>query len=106
MTIDLRLGVALDGAGWHPGAPGPVLTAGHWAGLAREADAALLDFVTFEDTFGPRAAGGRPDAVLVAALVAPLTGHVGLIPVATTTHTEPFHLSTALATLDHVSAGR
>lgn len=37
---------------------------------------------------------------------APLTEHVGLVPVATTTHTEPFHLASALATLDHVSGGR
>ena len=62
--------------------------------------------MTFEDTFGPPAGGGRLEAVLLAARLAPLTSHVGLVPVATTTHTEPFHLSTALATLDYVSGGR
>ena len=38
--------------------------------------------------------------------VAPLTRHIGLIPVATVTHTEPFHLSKAIATLDFISHGR
>jgi alkanesulfonate monooxygenase SsuD/methylene tetrahydromethanopterin reductase-like flavin-dependent oxidoreductase (luciferase family) len=104
-----RLAVALDRQGWQPDPAdgGAVFTAGHWTRLAREADAARLDFVTIEDTFGPPATGAaRPDAVLVAARLAPVTRHVGLVPVATTTHTEPFHLSTALATLDHLSNGR
>lgn len=35
-----------------------------------------------------------------------MTRHIGLIPVATVTHTEPFHLSKAIATLDYVSHGR
>jgi alkanesulfonate monooxygenase SsuD/methylene tetrahydromethanopterin reductase-like flavin-dependent oxidoreductase (luciferase family) len=103
------LAVALDRQGWQPGPAdeATVFSAAYWTRLAREADAARLDFVTFEDTFGPPGDGpGRPDAVLVASLVAPLTRHVGLMPVATTTHTEPFHLSTALATLDHISGGR
>ena len=103
------LAVALDRQGWQPGpgGPAPVFTAGWWTRLAREADAARLDFVTIEDTFGPPGSGSaRPDAVLVAARLAPVTRHVGLVPVATTTHTEPFHLSTALATVDHISDGR
>jgi len=49
---------------------------------------------------------GRLDAVLVASRVAPTTSRIGLVPVATTTHTEPFHISKAIATLDYVSAGR
>ena len=44
--------------------------------------------------------------MLVAARVAPVTRHIGLIPVATVTHTEPFHVSKAIATLDFVSHGR
>jgi alkanesulfonate monooxygenase SsuD/methylene tetrahydromethanopterin reductase-like flavin-dependent oxidoreductase (luciferase family) len=43
---------------------------------------------------------------LVASRVAPATSHIGLIPVATVTHTEPFHVSKAIATLDFVSHGR
>jgi alkanesulfonate monooxygenase SsuD/methylene tetrahydromethanopterin reductase-like flavin-dependent oxidoreductase (luciferase family) len=49
---------------------------------------------------------GRLDAVLIAARIAPLTSHIGLVPTGTMTHTEPFHMSTALATLDYVSGGR
>jgi alkanesulfonate monooxygenase SsuD/methylene tetrahydromethanopterin reductase-like flavin-dependent oxidoreductase (luciferase family) len=44
--------------------------------------------------------------VLTAARIAPLTRSVGLVPTAVVTHTEPFHLSKAIATLDYVSAGR
>lgn len=125
MPEPLHLGVALDGAGWHPAAwrdagarPAELLTAGYWIDLVTEAERGLLDFVTFEDSFtlqsthrsGPDGrtdqVRGRLDAVLVAARVAPLTGHIGLIPTAIATHTEPFHLSKAIATLDHVSTGR
>ncbi|PRY32984.1 LLM class flavin-dependent oxidoreductase [Pseudosporangium ferrugineum] len=113
-----HLAVALDGLGWHPAAwrtspvdAAAVFTPGYWTGLVAEAEAGLLDLVTFEDTFGPPTAApgeinGRLDAVLVASRVAPSTRHIGLVPVATTTHTEPFHLSTALATLDYLSGGR
>ena len=41
-----------------------------------------------------------------AARSTPETARVGMIPVATTTHTEPFHISKAIATLDYVSQGR
>jgi len=44
--------------------------------------------------------------VLIAARVAPLTRHIGLIPTVVVTHTEPFHISKAIATLDYVVAGR
>ncbi|MGO4463787.1 LLM class flavin-dependent oxidoreductase [Streptomyces sp. M-16] len=121
----LHLAVALEGAGWHPAAwrepgarPGELTTARYWADLVAEAEAGLLDFVTFEDALGlqstdPAEADGRTDlvrgrldAVLVAARVAPLTRHIGLVPSVTATHTEPFHVSKAVATLDHVSRGR
>ncbi|AEV83417.1 FMNH2-utilizing oxygenase [Actinoplanes sp. SE50] len=91
--MTLHVAVGLDGDSF---------AASDWVAAARQADEARLDFATFEDRFGRRG----PDAVLVAARVAPVTRHLGLVPVATTTHTEPFHLSTALATLDHVSRGR
>ncbi|MEU6868148.1 LLM class flavin-dependent oxidoreductase [Streptomyces sp. NPDC046876] len=113
----LHLAVALDGAGWHPAAwrePGAraaeLFTAAYWADLVAEAERGLIDFVTFEDSFAPaiRAdrVSGRLDAVLTAARVAPLTRHVGLVPTVTATHTEPFHISKAIATLDYVSTGR
>jgi alkanesulfonate monooxygenase SsuD/methylene tetrahydromethanopterin reductase-like flavin-dependent oxidoreductase (luciferase family) len=49
---------------------------------------------------------GRLDSVLVAARVAPLTRHIGLVPTVVVTHTEPFHASKSIATLDYVSSGR
>jgi alkanesulfonate monooxygenase SsuD/methylene tetrahydromethanopterin reductase-like flavin-dependent oxidoreductase (luciferase family) len=103
--MSFLLAVALDRQGWRPSAgdPATVFSAAYWTRLARLADDARLDFLTIEDTFG---GDGRPEAVLLAARLAPVTTHVGLIPVATTTHTEPFHLSTALATVDHISNGR
>ncbi|SHL53750.1 Flavin-dependent oxidoreductase, luciferase family (includes alkanesulfonate monooxygenase SsuD and methylene tetrahydromethanopterin reductase) [Pseudonocardia thermophila] len=121
----LRLAIALDGTGWHPASwrvPGArareLLTAGYWVDVVREAAEGLVDLVTIEDSLGLQADGrrdpgertdrvrGRLDAVLVASRVAPLVPHVGLVPTAVTTHTEPFHLSKAIATLDYVSAGR
>ena len=122
MTGHLHLGVALDGYGWHPEAwrhtpdGEPVTSGRYWSGLAATAERGLLDFVTFDDALtpqrrrraeiDPRWLAGRPDAVLIASRVAPTTSHIGLIPVATVTHTEPFHVSKAIATLDFVSRGR
>jgi len=121
----LHLAVALDGAGWHPAAwreagaqPERLFTAGYWTGLARQAERGLLDFLTIEDGLdlqsddpgAPDArrdrVRGRLDAVLIAARAAPATRHIGFVPTAITTHTEPFHLSKAIATLDYVSGGR
>ncbi|WP_327658080.1 LLM class flavin-dependent oxidoreductase [Streptomyces sp. NBC_00483] len=121
----LHLAVALDGTGWHPASwrepvsrPRELFTAAYWAELVAEAERGLLDFVTIEDGLGPQSAHflepdertdqvrGRLDAVLIASRIAPLTRHIGLVPTAVVTHTEPFHLSKAIATLDYVSEGR
>jgi len=121
----LHLAVALDGTGWHPAAwrephsrPDELLTARYWSDLVAEAERGLLDFVTIEDSFalqssrysGPDSrtdqVRGRLDAVLIAARIAPLSRHIGLVPTAVVSHTEPFHLSKAIATLDYVSSGR
>jgi hypothetical protein len=93
----LHLAVALKATG------DEAFSAKHWVERVREAEEATLDFVTFDDSLG-----GEPglDAVLTAARVAPLTRNIGLIPTAVVTHTEPFHLSKAIATLDYVSKGR
>lgn len=126
MTGQFHLGVALDGYGWHPEAWRPtlaaepaapsVLSGRHWVELAATAERGLLDFLTIDDTLMPQVGrgerlrperlAGRADAVLVAARIAPATKHIGLIPVATVTHTEPFHVSKSIATLDFVSHGR
>ncbi|WP_433366648.1 LLM class flavin-dependent oxidoreductase [Actinoplanes sp. CA-142083] len=125
MTMAIHLSAALDGTGWHPASwrepdarPAEIFTARYWVDLAREAEAGALDFVTFEDALGLQSdrpdgpdertdhVRGRLDAVLIAARVAPATTRIGLVPTATVTHTEPFHISKALATLDYVSGGR
>ncbi len=125
MPEDLHLAVALDGSGWHPAAwrepaarPADLLTASYWTDLVQTAERGLLDFVTIEDSLGLQAdtfsgpddrvdrVQGRLDGVLIAARVAPLTSNIGLLPTAVVTHTEPFHLSKAIATLDFVSRGR
>ncbi|MGG2465178.1 LLM class flavin-dependent oxidoreductase [Streptomyces sp. RGM 3693] len=93
----LRLAVALDS----PQVP-PRHDAAHHTALARLAERGTLDFVTLGDRFG----GPGPDALAVLARIAPDTERIGLVPTVTTTHTEPFHVSTAVATLDWVSRGR
>ena len=120
--MTLHVAVALDGYGWHPEAwrhtsrrESP-FSGRYWVEVVREAERGTLDFVTFDDGLSPqrrrrpgiepRWLAGRPDAVLLASRVAPATTHIGLMPVATVTHTEPFHLSKAIATLDFVSGGR
>jgi alkanesulfonate monooxygenase SsuD/methylene tetrahydromethanopterin reductase-like flavin-dependent oxidoreductase (luciferase family) len=121
----LHLAVALDGAGWHPGAwrepdarASELFSPGYWVDLVAEAERGLLDFVSIEDALAiqSRRRGkaddrtdqvrGRLDAVLIGARVAPRTSAIGIMPVATTTHTEPFHVSKAIATLDFITLGR
>jgi alkanesulfonate monooxygenase SsuD/methylene tetrahydromethanopterin reductase-like flavin-dependent oxidoreductase (luciferase family) len=121
----LHLAIALESTGWHPASwrepearPAELLTAGYWADLVEEAERGLLDFVTIEDSMGLQSSRfdepdgrtdqvrGRLDAVLIAARVGPLTRYIGLVPTATVTHTEPFHVSKAIATLDYVTTGR
>ncbi len=121
----LHLAVALEGTGWHPASwreedarPGELFSARYWSDLVTEAETGLIDFVTIEDSMGLQSSRrdgrddrtdqvrGRLDAVLVAARVAPLTTRIGLVPTATVSHTEPFHVSKSIATLDYVSRGR
>ena len=117
--------MALDGAGWHPAAwrepdarPAELFEARYWIDQVVEAERGLLDFVTIEDSLGVQSSSyekldgrtgevrGRLDAELIAARVAPVTNHIGVVPTVVVTHTEPFHLSKAIATLDFVSTGR
>lgn len=121
----IHLAVALDGTGWHPAAwrepdarPNDLFTPRYWADLVGTAERGHLDLVTFEDGLALQSdhpwrsdertdrVRGRLDAVLIASRVAPTTRHIGLVPTAIATHTEPFHLSKAIATLDYVSSGR
>nr|BFE58093.1 LLM class flavin-dependent oxidoreductase [Dactylosporangium thailandense] len=120
-----HLAVALDGAGWHPAAwrwpdarPRELLRPGYWIDLIRRAEDGGLDYVTIEDSLGLQTSRydgpdgrvdqvrGRLDAVQVAALAAPATSRIGLVPTATVTHTRPQDTARAVATLDRLSDGR
>lgn len=125
MTRRTTIAVALDGAGWHPAAwrdpsarPADLFTPGYWVELAQLAERADIDLLTIEDALGLQSSvfsatddrtdqvRGRLDALLIASFIAPLTSRIGLVPTVTTTHTEPFHVATAVQTLDFASRGR
>ncbi|MFD9910417.1 LLM class flavin-dependent oxidoreductase [Streptomyces sp. NPDC059063] len=90
----LHLAAAIDKPGAHDAAP--------YRELALLAERGALDFVTLGDSFARHGL----DALAVLSRIAPATGRIGLVPTVTTTHTEPFHVQAAVATLDWVSHGR
>ncbi|GAC70075.1 LLM class flavin-dependent oxidoreductase [Gordonia soli] len=120
-----HLAIGLSGTGRHPAAwrepgarPTEVVRAQRWIDLVSRAGEAGADLVTLDDSFGAHPGlttatddrtdllTGRVDAVLLASRVAPAVPGIGIVPTAVTTHTEPFHTSKAIATLDYVSTGR
>lgn len=113
----LRLAVELDGDGAHPAAwrraahaPGELLTARRLARTATAAENAGFTLVTLDDSILPPASGadpvGRIGAVERAAFVAASTSVLGVAPAVATTYAEPFHVSSQVSSLDHLSAGR
>ena len=122
MTEPLHVAVALEGYGWHPEAwrhtpeRRSVLSGRYWVELARTAERGLLDFVTFDDGLTPQRRRrpeiepdgwpGGPTRCSSRRGWPPRRSHIGLVPVATVTHTEPSHVAKAIATLDFVSHGR
>lgn len=86
----------------------PADARGHWTRLSQALEETSLDWAVLTDPLGtaPQAGTHRIDAVLAACWTATRTHRIGLVPEVTTTHTEPFHVSIGLATLDHVSHGR
>ena len=87
------LAIELDGAGWD----GADLTR---AVLA--AESAGFHAATFTDAPAP----GRANALQRAAFAGPISRTIALVPEVDTVYTEPFHVSTQLASLDYVSGGR
>ncbi|MGY5778507.1 LLM class flavin-dependent oxidoreductase [Rhizobium sp. LEGMi135b] len=75
-----------------------------WRALIARFDTAV-DFATLEDGFA-RPDGDGLDAVLLANWLAARSSNIGIIPGAAVNFLEPFHISTAIATLDFVSEGR
>jgi alkanesulfonate monooxygenase SsuD/methylene tetrahydromethanopterin reductase-like flavin-dependent oxidoreductase (luciferase family) len=111
----LALAVSLTGVGSHPAAalredPFEPASWRHWASVIAEADRGGLELVTLADGPSWPASTGTPlpwlDPTLIACRVAPSSIAVGLVPEIPTVTTDPFFVSTQLATLDFVSGGR
>ncbi|WP_207843130.1 LLM class flavin-dependent oxidoreductase [Williamsia soli] len=117
----LHVAVEIDGAGAHPAAwrfwgrpPAEVVSAQALRDSVAVAETAGFALVTFDDRVVPASsvdgssavAVGRLDSGTKAAFAATTTTTVGLGPTVQALTTEPFHLATALASLDHASHGR
>jgi alkanesulfonate monooxygenase SsuD/methylene tetrahydromethanopterin reductase-like flavin-dependent oxidoreductase (luciferase family) len=105
-TGGLLLAVQLDGAGAHPGLPPAALGPRSLRETVTAAERAGFALAVLDDEPVPPPAGGRLEAGVRAAYLAQLTRRIGLAPVLHVTTTEPFHLATQLASLDHASHGR
>ncbi|MDQ0921505.1 alkanesulfonate monooxygenase SsuD/methylene tetrahydromethanopterin reductase-like flavin-dependent oxidoreductase (luciferase family) [Pseudarthrobacter sp. W1I19] len=90
------LAIELDGAGWDGGDFGSLREA------VLAAESAGFHAATFTDAQVP----GRTNALQRAAFAGPVTRSIALVPEVDTVYTEPFHVSTQLASLDYVSGGR
>ncbi|QNG20010.1 LLM class flavin-dependent oxidoreductase [Rhodococcus triatomae] len=112
------IGVDLHGTGIHPSAwrrvdsqAEDVFSARYWTGLLASLDRSGADLAFIGDSFalaehGDAVQRGRLDAVSIAARATTATHRIGLVPTVTVTHTEPFHVSKAIASLDHTTLGR
>lgn len=109
--------IELDGDGGHPAAwrkaasPAASLGPEHLRGSVLAAESAGFHAATFRAAVstaptGSVNANGRLNALQQAAFVAPVTRSIALVPEVDTVYTEPFHISTQLASLDYVSRGR
>lgn len=118
-TRFLHLAVEIDGDGAHPAAwrrathaPEELLTPQRIRAVATIVENAGFTLVTLDDDLLPPDGGpgagpvGRIGSVERAAFVAASTTVLGIAPVVSTTYAEPFHVSSQLASVDHISAGR
>ncbi|ASN21848.1 LLM class flavin-dependent oxidoreductase [Arthrobacter sp. YN] len=85
------LAIELDGAGYE-----------NLATAVLAAESAGFHVATFTDGRVP----GRANALQRAAFAGPVTRTIAVVPEVDTVYTEPFHISTQLASLDYVSGGR
>ncbi|MBM9469277.1 LLM class flavin-dependent oxidoreductase [Nakamurella leprariae] len=113
----LFLALELDGPGAHPaawtaasGPPDQPVRPGALRAAVRAAETAGYDLITLDDSALPPTGSpevpARLEAGTRAAFVATTTERIGLAPTLAVTVTEPFHLATQLASLDHASRGR
>src|SRR3954464_13134972 len=122
-----RIGLALDGVGWHPAAwraagvtePAALFGARYWADWGRASAAGGIAFVTLEDgltaqteQFGATPADpggrvrGRLDPVVAAAVLLSASDLVEVVVSRNVTHANPFHVATQLASLAAIGPGR
>ncbi|MFP3459588.1 LLM class flavin-dependent oxidoreductase [Arthrobacter globiformis] len=115
------LAIELDGDGAHPAAwrkarhtPAELLDGTRVRATVLAAESAGFHVATFADgSLAPASSGpggrdipGRLNALQRAAFAGPVTSSIVLVPEVDTVYTEPFHISTQLASLDYVSGGR
>jgi alkanesulfonate monooxygenase SsuD/methylene tetrahydromethanopterin reductase-like flavin-dependent oxidoreductase (luciferase family) len=111
-TGRLLVAVDVDGAGAHPaawcspGAAGAALDPRFLRETVAAAEDAGFAFAVLGDGPLPPPSGARVEAGVRAAYLSQLTSRIGLAPTLHVTTTEPFHLATQLASLDHASHGR
>jgi alkanesulfonate monooxygenase SsuD/methylene tetrahydromethanopterin reductase-like flavin-dependent oxidoreductase (luciferase family) len=96
------LAIELDGAGWGGTGVGGDTGFASLAEAVLAAESAGFHVATFADAPVP----GRANALQRAAYAGPVTRTIALVPEVDTVYTEPFHVSTQLASLDYVSGGR
>lgn len=106
------MGVGHHEAAWrsHRTDPRAVTDLGHYAHIARVAEAGKLDSLFLADGLAlgkveHNAIGGLEPLTLLSALAA-VTSRIGLIATVSTTYNEPFHVARKFASLDHLSGGR
>jgi alkanesulfonate monooxygenase SsuD/methylene tetrahydromethanopterin reductase-like flavin-dependent oxidoreductase (luciferase family) len=115
--VGLFVALDADGDGAHPASwrcsgrpPAAVLGGRAVREVVNTAEGAGFTLVTFADSPVPPSSGldaaGRLEAGTRAAFVSTLTDRIGLAPTLHVTSTEPFHLATQLAGLDHATKGR
>jgi alkanesulfonate monooxygenase SsuD/methylene tetrahydromethanopterin reductase-like flavin-dependent oxidoreductase (luciferase family) len=103
---ELHISVEVDGNGTHPAA-GENTDVATLAARVATAEAAGFALVTIDDSPVPPEGGAwRVEAGVRAGFLARRTTRIGLAPTLHVTVTEPFHLATQLAALDHASLGR
>lgn len=116
-TRPLALALEIDGDGAHPAAwrrarhsPRELLGPRRLREVVTTAERAGFTLVTIDDEITPPGEApdvvGRVGAIERAAFAAAATSVLGIAPTISTTYAEPFHVSSQLAALDHVAAGR
>ncbi|MFC0439973.1 LLM class flavin-dependent oxidoreductase [Kutzneria buriramensis] len=113
----LHLAIEIDGDGAHPAAwrraahaPDHLLTSHRVRSVAAVVENSGFTLATVDDDLLPPDDRphpvGRIGAVERAAFIAAATSTLGVVPTVSTTYTEPFHVSSQLASIDHISVGR